>query len=161
MTDTFYTDILTAGAILTGFSGTFLQFRIQREASYFRQPVLKFFDHDECNYGRGVDAEVNLSHLSAAFLRIIFSTLSSMIFGFVLPLAVKIDVLVISKKAIVAGLFISVAFLIGYFISELHHYRVFRFLKNDSAEWLRQIPVLAASVVLATIGGLFAFGVFN
>lgn len=34
--------LLQAGAILAGFCGTFLAFRIQREASYYRQPVADF-----------------------------------------------------------------------------------------------------------------------
>ena len=52
----FYTAVLTAGAILTGFAGTFLQFRIQREASYHRQPAVSF---EEAN---AKDVFIGLTH---------------------------------------------------------------------------------------------------
>jgi len=40
----FYEAALTAGAITSGFIGTFLAFRIQREAGYYRQVGAGFHD---------------------------------------------------------------------------------------------------------------------
>ena len=38
----FFAEVLSAGAILCGFCGTFLSFRIQREAGYYRQVAIDF-----------------------------------------------------------------------------------------------------------------------
>jgi hypothetical protein len=58
----FYAAILNAGTILWGFNGTFLAFRLQREAAYRRQPVLDF------NTASGKDVDLNLQRLSWPFL---------------------------------------------------------------------------------------------
>jgi hypothetical protein len=81
---TFYAAVLSAGAILTGFSGTFLQFRIQREANYYRQPVLSYVEGAE--QGKAQDVPIGLVHFTGAFLLIIVSTLMAVTFGFVFPL---------------------------------------------------------------------------
>jgi hypothetical protein len=38
----FFESVLAAGAILSGFCGTFLSFRINRESNYYRQPALSY-----------------------------------------------------------------------------------------------------------------------
>jgi len=77
----FYEAALTAGAILSGFSGTFMAFRIQREANYYRQPVLDFRE------GKGRDVALGLSRFNSSLLLIILGTLCSMAFGVLWPLA--------------------------------------------------------------------------
>ena len=57
--ESFYTATLSAGAILTGFCGTFLSFRLQREANYYRQVALDF----ETREAR--DVFVDLTHFTA------------------------------------------------------------------------------------------------
>ena len=80
---TFYAAVLSAGAILTGFSGTFLQFRIQREANYYRQPVLSYVE--DAAVGKAQDI-FGRDPFTGAFLLIIVSTLMAVAFGFVFPL---------------------------------------------------------------------------
>jgi hypothetical protein len=82
--ETFYAAVLSAGAILTGFSGTFMQFRIQREANYYRQPVLSYVERGET--GKAQDTYIGLTHFTASFLLIITATLVALTFGFVVPL---------------------------------------------------------------------------
>jgi hypothetical protein len=76
----FFAASLSAGAILTGFCGTFLSFRIQREANYCRQPVLDF------QSGTAKDVCIGLSHFSSSFLLLILASLLAVAFGFVSPL---------------------------------------------------------------------------
>ena len=77
----FFATLLTAGAILSGFCGTFLAFRIQSEANYYRQPALSF------ERGEARDISIDLTHFTSAFLLLILATLCAVIFGFVLPLS--------------------------------------------------------------------------
>ena len=76
----YFAACLSAGAILTGFCGTFLSFRIQREATYYRQPVCDFAS------GKARDVAIGLSHFSSPFLLLILGTLLAAAFGFVCPL---------------------------------------------------------------------------
>jgi hypothetical protein len=69
--DAFYTSVVSAGAILTGLAGTFLQFRIGREASYYQQPVpfqlldketqKPILDSEDIPIFKRTNAEINLS----------------------------------------------------------------------------------------------------
>src|SRR5260370_33842727 len=78
--DSFFAAALSAGGILSGFCGTFLTFRIQREASYYRQAAVDFHE------GKGKDIFVGLTHFSSAFFILLLATLCSATFGFVFPL---------------------------------------------------------------------------
>jgi uncharacterized BrkB/YihY/UPF0761 family membrane protein len=138
----FYTAVLTAGPILTGFSGSFLQFRIQREAGYYRQPSPD-----------GRDNALNLTHFTASFLLIICCTMLALIFGFLLPLAHIGGLLRLpSRGIVVSGLFASMAFLIGYFVSEMIHYDIRpNKLKNDAIEWQRQRWIIGLTLLFAVL----------
>ena len=116
----FYAAVLTAGAILTGFAGTFLQFRIQREASYYRQPAVSFEE------ARAKDVFIGLTHFTAAFLLITLSALMSVIFGFALPLLTLAEMapLFVTPKVVTVGLLSALLPLLGYFFAELTHYRI-------------------------------------
>lgn len=57
-----YSSLLSAGAILAGFCGTFLAFRIQREANYYRQPALDFAT------GEARDVPIGLTHFTSGLL---------------------------------------------------------------------------------------------
>ena len=81
----FYVAVLTAGTLLTGFSGTFLTFRIQREANYYRQPALSYDQED------ARDIFIGLSHFTSSFLLIICSVVLDIVFGFLLPLVALAD----------------------------------------------------------------------
>jgi len=135
----FFSAALTAGTILIGFSASFLQFRIQREANYYRQPALSF----EKNQAR--DIFIGLSHFTSSFLLIIASTILDIVFGFCLPLLVlaKPGLVFISQRLVTAGLIAALVFLVGYFCAELVHYRILnRRLLPDKYEWGRQWPLV-------------------
>ena len=77
----FYEAALTGGAILSGFIGTFLSFRIQREANYYRQPVLNFERTDF------KDVFLGLSRFPLSLALILMGALLSVLYGIFLPLS--------------------------------------------------------------------------
>lgn len=122
---TFYPAVLNAGAILWGFCGTFLAFRIQREASYFRQPVLDF------HTATGKNVTLKMQQLSCSFVVLLFATLSSAVFGFILPLlGLNGHVACYTQhNFLVGGLIFSLVLILSYFVAELYHYRII--CRND------------------------------
>lgn len=150
MTDqsTFFSAYLSAGAILAGFCGTFLSFRIQREASYYRQPALDF----QSETAR--DVFMGLSHFTSSFLLLIIATLFAIIFGFVLPLLALYG-LPISRQAVVIGMINAVVFVCSYFLCEMLHYRILnRRLLNDKSEWGRSSALVASTIGLSLVGSI-------
>lgn len=142
---TFFSACLSAGAILTGFCGTFLSFRIQREANYYRQPTVDFAS------GTGKDVYIGLSHFTSSFLLLILASLLAVICGFVLPLLALAGVAV-HPKVVVAGMLAAVIFVIAYFSCELVHYGVLnRRLLNDRKEWGRSTGIVAIAFVAAVL----------
>ena len=140
-----YAALLSAGAILTGFCGTFLSFRIQREASYYRQPTVDF------KTGQGGDVYIGLSHFTSSFLVLIVATLLAVICGFILPLLALVGV-PLQPRIIVAGMVSSVICVLGYFTCEMVHYGVLnRRLLNDRHEWGRSWGVVVITFLLATL----------
>jgi hypothetical protein len=150
----FYTAVLTAGTVLTGFTGSFLQFRIQREANYYRQPVLDF------ETGKAKDVAIGLSHFSSSFLLLICAVVLEIAFGFILPLLAMADVhfSFLKPNLIVAGLIAALIILAGYFCAELVHYRILNTrLLHDKAEWGRQWAVVSITLALAILFGIACF----
>lgn len=150
----FFSAIIAAGAILTGFSGTFLQFRIQREANYYRQPVLSYEER------KAVDVFIGLSHFTSSFLLIIVAVLLEIVFGFTLPLLALAGYgcTVIEPKLVVSGLIAALIFLVGYFCSELVHYGILnRRLLNDKNEWGRHRVLVSVTTILAIFSSLIVF----
>ncbi len=147
----FYEAALIAGAILTGFNGTFLSFRIQREANYYRQPVATFKEGSES--GRGQDAYIGLSHFTSSFFLIIVGALCSAIFGVLLPLSALAhwDLLPHSPACVLAGIIASAALVAGYFFDELFHYEIIKLnrLWQDVLDWKWEWAIVVASVLLA------------
>jgi hypothetical protein len=144
----FFSAALTAGTILIGFSASFLQFRIQREANYYRQPALSF------EYAEAKDIFIGLSHFTSSFLLIIVSTMLDVVFGFFLPLLVLAEpnLLFISPRLVIAGLIAALVFLVGYFCAELVHYRILnRRLIHDMYEWERQWPLVITTFNLSIL----------
>ncbi len=140
-------DLLTAGAILAGFTGIFLIFRIQREADYYRNPHSK--------------EPLNQQHFTSSFLLIILATLITMLTGVVAPLLTSLGVQspLISRTSIVAGLFAGLTLIAGYVVDELVHYRIaFKTWRNNvHNEWHRERPVWIGTLIMA---GIVAFTVF-
>jgi hypothetical protein len=148
----FYGVALTAGAILSGFIGTFLNFRIQREANYYRQPVLDF--NGDKPEGRGKDARIGLSHFTSSFLLLILSAVCSTICGVFWPLLAlaRWRPAQTGPAPIVAGLGSSVILLAAYFFDELIHYKILKWnLANDLREWKNELVVLVVGVLLAAL----------
>ena len=147
-----YAALLSAGAILTGFCGTFLSFRIQREATYYRQPALDF------QTGQARDVFIGLSHFTSSFLLLIIATLLAVVCGFILPLLSLVGAQV-QPKLIVSGMVSSVVFVVGYFTCELVHYGVLnRKLLNDRSEWGRAWGVVSATVIFAAVAAAMVLG---
>ncbi len=149
---TFYAAVLSAGAILTGFSGTFMQFRIQREANYYRQPVLSYVE--DAAEGKAQDTPIGLTHFTGAFLLIIVSTLMAVAFGFVFPLLALAEMAppFVSPKFVTVGLLSTLFPLLGYFLTELIHYRILSTrLLHDISEFQREWPGVVIALGAAAL----------
>jgi hypothetical protein len=146
----FYTTVLSAGAILTGFAGTFLQFRIQREASYYRQLAVSF------EQGKAKDVYIGLTHFTPAFLLITLSALMSVTFGFVLPLLALAEMAprFVTPRVVAVGLLSALWPLLGYFLAELIHYRI---LSNRLATDLFELRREWISLVIGVGGAVLSW----
>jgi hypothetical protein len=158
-TRTFYEAAITASAILSGFNGTFLSFRIQREANYYRQPVLDFKEK------RGVDAGIGLSQFNSSLLLIILGTLCSMMFGVFMPLAAlsRWGRYTPNPALILAGIVASGVLVMAYFFNELIHYKILKWsrlscdLKGWGYEWL----IVISGVLLACLGFVLTYRIIS
>ena len=150
----FYGSVISAGAILAGFSGSFLVFRIQREADYYRQPAVDYESKS------GKDINLGLSHFSSSFLLIILATLCALVFGFLIPLFAIAGAqgILIDPKIVVGGLVGSLLLMCGYFLNEMVHYKILNTrLLNDPKEWGRESPLVITVIVLAVGLGLCSY----
>ena len=150
----FFESVLTAGAILSGFSGTFLSFRIQREASYYRQGAVDF------TTGQGRDVYLGLTHFSSSFLLIILATITALICGFVIPLLALAGIgwALLATNLVVAGLMATLVLIGGYFVDELVHYEILSTrLINDAREWGKEAPIAVGTMVLAALAGIVSY----
>ena len=143
---TFFSAALSAGAILTGFCGTFLSFRIQREANYHRQPALSYEEND------AKDVHIGLSHFTSSFLILLIASLTTMAFGFVLPLIALSGIMgdVVTVRMVTGGLVSALVLIAGYFLVEMRHYHILsNKLIHDRKEWGRQSGLVIALVLLS------------
>jgi len=141
MPENVFGDALAAGAILTGFCGTFLVFKIQREADYHRRPEE---DTDSAS----------LSHFSASLLILLLACLLTTIFGTAFPLLglSGIGKTWITMQLIAAGLLGSLVLISGYFAVELVHYEIsLNKLSSDKTEWKREGPIILVAVLIAIV----------
>ena len=148
----FFDAVLNAGAILSGFCGTFLTFRIQREANYYRQPALSY-DH-----GKAKDVAIGLTRFTSAFFLIVLATGCAFLFGFILPLfAVAGTSWILSQpNLIVAGLVTTQGLLFGYFWAELSHYKILSDCRIGE-----KAGIVATSLVVSVVAGLVTFWVLR
>jgi hypothetical protein len=141
-----YEAALAGGAVLSGFIGTFLSFRIAREANYYSQPVF------DCKQQKWKSAEINLSHFPPSLLLIILSWVGSTLFGLLCPLwALARRSPSPSPALIFAGILSSIILVAAYFLVEMVHYRMFRF--KWGSEWGLVMCFLLLSILL----GFFAY----
>ena len=145
--ETFFGSVLSAGAILSGFCGTFLVFRIQREAAYYRQPVVDY--HEE----KGKDVFIGLTHFTSAFLLLVLATVCSATFGFVFPLLALSGSAWISARPglVVGGMVAALLLIAAYFLDELIHYQILQKLGSDAREWNREWWVVSLGVLSAVV----------
>ena len=130
----FFQSVLTAGAIISGFCGSFLVFRIQREASYFRYPGL---------------GDRNQQHLTPSLLLLIVATLALSVFSVCLPLLALAGRYPqwlgpdLRPTLLVWGLTFSIFTLGAYVVDELVHYRILcplrKVRERRAPKWLRRI----------------------
>jgi hypothetical protein len=165
----FYQAVLTAGAILAGFCGTFLVFRIEREANYYRTLGKHF----------------NEQHLTSSLLVLIISAVSAFFFGVGWPLVVlsKNSAGQGSRMWITGGLIFALMTLGVYVLDELVHYRILipsyerkrkrtrrlrriivpsgrslrRIVRIDSFGFRRERPIWIAGLIVALIAGTIIF----
>lgn len=141
----FFRDIIAAGAVIAGFCGTFLAFRIQREADYYRQPDLNAKEG-------GKDIYIGLTHFTSSFLLIILATVVAVMCGFVIPLfglAGKSGGLLTPSFA-ASGLVSALVLLAGYFLDEMVHYEIiWKKWRSKTREWSREWPIVVAIILLA------------
>lgn len=115
----FFGAILSAGAILTGFCGTFLSFRIQREASFYSQPSLDFAQ------GKAKVITIGATHFTVAFGVLICASVCSAISGLVFPLCVLSGFAwAESPRVVTYGMLLSLLLIFVYFVCELRHYDI-------------------------------------
>ena len=149
--------LLTAGAILSGFCGTFLSFRIQRESNYYRQPALSF------QQKAAEDVYIGLTHFTSSLLLLILATLCVVIFGFLMPLLALAGSgwLLARPHLVISGLVATLVLLAGYFLDELVHYKILKTnLVHDAKEWGRETVIVIAAILLAILGALIVFFIF-
>lgn len=152
--EVFFSAVITAGAVLSGFCGTFLTFRIQREANYYGQVAPSYQE------ARTKDIAIELTHFTTSFLLLILAALCSVIFGFLIPLlALAASAWALKQSALVAaGLIATLIFVTAYFVAELVHYRIVStHLMNDLREWRREWLIVAVGVGLALVTAGVAF----
>lgn len=151
----FFEAIINAGAILSGFTSTFLVFRIQRESNYYRQPALSFEDEE------AKDIYIGLTHFTSSFLLAILATISSFLFGLIIPifgLAGGIESILVTPPIVVAGLVSTVILLLGYFFNELIHYKILgNKLINDAKEWGNEIYLLIVTIIVTIAAGVISY----
>lgn len=118
--DSFYAAVLSAGAILWGFCGTFLVFRIQREANYYQQPVLDY------ETGKAKNVKICMQKLSLPFGVLLFATHWVALFGVVMPLLGRAgyQFWLNHPQVLIWEIFVGLALILGYFWLELRHYRI-------------------------------------
>lgn len=133
----FFADVIAAGAILGGFAATFLVFRIQREADYYRNPS---------------QGKINQQQFTSSFALILLATVVTIAVGVVAPLLTLVHLKPrwITPPVVVGGLFAGLALMAGYFFDELVHYRiVLRYWRAEYTEWRREWPIMVISFLIA------------
>jgi hypothetical protein len=150
----FFEAIITAGSVLAGFCGTFLSFRIQREASYHRQAALDFAT------GQAKDIFIGLTHFTSAFFLLALASLGAALFGFVFPLlALSGQRWFLARPEMAAiGLVWSLVMVAAYFVAEMVHYRIVDSrLLNESRRWGREWIGILVALSFATVVSLKVF----
>ncbi len=146
--DLFYPAALTAGSVIAGFIGTFFSFRIQREANYYRQPVLDF------ETGSSKNVNIDDTHFTVSLFLLCLGAIFALIFGIVSPLLelAGFELLPIlgSPRAVIVGLLASLVFVVGSFLAELIHYRIIKSCDGEGWKnegWLIGVTIGAAAVI--------------
>jgi hypothetical protein len=142
----FFSSALSAGAIISGFCATFLAFRLQREASYYRQVALDFERRE------AKDIFIGLTHFTSALLLLILATICAVLFGFIFPLLALHGSIWFAARSgyVVGGMIGSLILLFAYFADELIHYRIITGrLAQDAREWKNEWWLVGIGILAA------------
>lgn len=151
--ESFFGSVLSAGAILSGFCGTFLSFRLQREATYYRQPAVDFREQDETKNSK--DIYIGLTHFTSGLFLLILATVCTVVFGVLLPLLALSGYASVASRTglIVGGIIAGLLLIAAYFLDELVHYEILKWsrLADDIRDWKKEWWVVALAVLCAFI----------
>ena len=145
--EAFYEGALTAGSVFAGFIGTFLSFRIQREANYYRQPV------PGCDGKK--DVYLGLSQFPVSLLLILLGAVCALIWGVCFPLLALAHQFVVSPATVLAGLAACVCFVFSYFVAELFHYEII--CKVNKNDWAKEGWIAWSGTSMAIIVALITY----
>ncbi len=148
----FYQAALTAGSILSGFIGTFLSFRIQRESNYYRQP----FMYRETEKTKSESVHVGQSQFPSSLLLVILGAVCAVLFGVFFPLSAVAGwgPLTLRPPTILAGIVASLVLVAAYFLNELTHYEILKLprLRQDLARWSKSdVALVVGGILLAAL----------
>jgi hypothetical protein len=153
----FYQAVIGAGATLSGFCGIFLAFRIQREASYYRQPVLSFDRETGKDFK---DVFLDLTKFSAPLFLLLLATICSVIFGIILPLFALVGSswALSNFRFIAAGQVAALILLGSYFLGELIHYEVLgKCTIQQMCDWGKEWAVVIIGLVGSLLGAALTY----
>ncbi|MBX9660401.1 MAG: hypothetical protein K2X00_17725 [Nitrospiraceae bacterium] len=101
---------------------------------------------------------MGLTHFTASLFLLLMATVWTIAFGVVVPLLELGGVGNHASPGLVVGGIIGGLLLLGsYFLCELVHYRIFRFLKSDRDEWRREWWIVALGLLAAFVS-ITSFG---
>lgn len=120
-TANFFSEVIGAGAILTGLCGTFFAFRIQRESTFYSQPYRK-------KDGTWEVSLIDRTHCTAPFRLLCWAFFASLCFGLCIPLLGMVGIKhpLVTPFVVTVGLFVAIILLIFYVLAELLHYHLFK-----------------------------------
>ena len=151
--ESFFSAVLSAGAILSGFCGTFLSFRLQREATYYRQPAIDF--QAKVGERNSKDIYIGLTHFTSSFFLLILATLCTVVCGVLLPLLALqgCDWAASHRGLIVGGIIAGLLLIAAYFVDELVHYQILSWsrLVVDLRDWEKEWWIVTLAVLCAFI----------
>jgi hypothetical protein len=150
--ESFFGAVLSAGAILSGFCGTFLSFRLQREATYYRQPVVAI-------QGNSNDVFIGRTHFTSALFLLILATACTVVCGVVLPLLALDGCAWAASHTglIVGGIIAGLVLIAGYFLDELVHYDILKWSRfgDDMRDWKKEWWIVVLAALFASLSLLY------
>ncbi len=124
---TFYSAMLTVASILAGFYGTFLSFRLQREAQFFRNR--------------------RQQHTTPSLLVLVMGIVMLGWFGIWQPLSFFAG-RVVSQESTIRGVVTALLLGVAYFVLELLHYEILFRWGGKLYNWLVGLALVFISFII-------------